>query len=520
LTKVRKADEAEDECVTVPRARVIYSPYLSAKFAPGHEINGDKFTTSPRLQPVALGQAEGRSAPQRSATVSERISARLRDIQKKTAMATHASSSSISSQISEKEGLSEKEPPKADKGKGRAADVDEPPPQAVSPLAMSPLMQSAGLEPSTSPMPPMPPPPMLLAGLSLPPSAVSDLLLRAREKLRLRSVRLPILGEYQDCFTGEEFAIWLRDNVDGFGGSFDKAEEAARDLTERDGLLRRIGELRNFFETSDEAFYQFRPKAFELGKAGPSAGLRRGTVDDIVASSPSLITRSNNFLSVVSQALTSDKEPRHVRARQEADEADRAYRIAVRRLDRQRLALEQRMEDALKALQQLETERLRAVKTCLLQFHGTLSNLPRALEPAIGELSAAHVAAFIPETDLVGLMERYRTGPFRPHAQLYESVAHDEQDVVFGIDLRRWADGGWGVLVDSEEKKKEGAPPVLEALLAAISKAYAKLSNDDGASSQYVTACIISELCFAVQKGANRGFTRCRCARCTMYVRL
>ncbi len=53
----------------------------------------------------------------------------------------------------------------------------------------------------------------------------------------------------------------------------------------------------------------------------------------------------------------------YVRARHEAEEADKVYRSAVRRLDRQRLALEERLENTLKTLQVWELERLRAVKT-------------------------------------------------------------------------------------------------------------------------------------------------------------
>lgn len=111
-----------------------------------------------------------------------------------------------------------------------------------------------------SPMPPPPPPPILLAGLALPPSAVSDLLKRAASDLPLRPVKFPIIGEYKDCFTGEEFATWLVDNVQGFGGSLDRAEDAAKDLCEREGVLRRVGEFGNAFENNEEAFYQFRPK--------------------------------------------------------------------------------------------------------------------------------------------------------------------------------------------------------------------------------------------------------------------
>jgi hypothetical protein len=83
--------------------------------------------------------------------------------------------------------------------------------------------------------------------------------------LKLRPIRIPIFGEY-NCFTGEEFVNWLNKNALGFRGSIDLAEQAAQELTEREGLLRCIGDLGNAFEPVDDALYQFRPKAFELGK--------------------------------------------------------------------------------------------------------------------------------------------------------------------------------------------------------------------------------------------------------------
>lgn len=52
-----------------------------------------------------------------------------------------------------------------------------------------------------------------------------------------------------------------------------------------------------------------------------------------------------------------------MKTRHEAEEADKAYRVAVRQLDRQRLSIEERLEDTLKTLQRWEIERLRAVKT-------------------------------------------------------------------------------------------------------------------------------------------------------------
>jgi hypothetical protein len=444
----------------------------SAKFAPSSELS-DKYTTSPRLVP--------RDKPVRSATISERIAQRFKDIQRKAAHLADDTPSDGTTQLLFGE---EKEGPKVDKGKGKAVEEQIDSIVTASPPSLSPEPSPETLSIKTSPSSlPEPPEPILLAGLSLPPTAVSELLSRASSELNLRPIRIPILGEYNNCFTGEEFVNWLNKDVQGFGGELDRAEQAAQELTEREGLLRRIGDLGNAFEPVDDAFYQFRPKAFELGKPA-SKDEPPLSPTTLAPAAGNFIKRSNGFLNVVSKALTTNSsasaEPPHVRARLEADDADREYRVGVRKLDRQRLGLEERIEDTLRSLQRWETERLRAVKTVLLQFHGTLSNLPRALEGPL-ERSASHIAAYLPDSDLSALIERYRTGPFRPHPQVYESVAHDESDVLFGIDLRRWFEYGWSSPHD-EAQNKLLVPPVLTTLLDGLTQAYLKLPNDLGES--------------------------------------
>jgi hypothetical protein len=228
-----------------------------------------------------------RTPPQRSATVSARIAARFKDIQRKTlaaATAPRETSQVIFSASDRKQdeddgsdgSETERESPpprKLDKGKGKAVNgggATSPPPSAGSHVSASPPSMSPMLSPDPrriaidivppSPLPAPAPPPMVIAGLTLPVAAVSALLKRAAAELPLRPMRIPLLGEYPDCFTGSEFVIWLTENVKGLSGSLDLAEDAAKDLTEREGLLRRIGELGNSFEGSDDAFYQFRPK--------------------------------------------------------------------------------------------------------------------------------------------------------------------------------------------------------------------------------------------------------------------
>jgi hypothetical protein len=62
------------------------------------------------------------------------------------------------------------------------------------------------------------------------------------------------------------------------------------------------------------------------------------------------------------QIKTGSGQPPYIRAREEAHEADNVYKGAARRVDRQRLALEDRVEDSLKLLQRWEMDRLRAIK--------------------------------------------------------------------------------------------------------------------------------------------------------------
>jgi len=178
-------------------------------------------------------------APRRTATVSERITQRLHDIQRKGTSADDKPDDPA---------------PKMDKGKGKAVEADE----VVSPMPLSPVAPAKVLPESTAPEP------MVLGGITFTPAAVSQMLARATSELPLRPVRFPLLGEYQDTFTGEEFVTWLQESVKEFAGNIDLAEEAAEALTEQHDLLRRLGEFGNQFQGSDDAFYQFRPKVRRL----------------------------------------------------------------------------------------------------------------------------------------------------------------------------------------------------------------------------------------------------------------
>ena len=77
-------------------------------------------------------------------------------------------------------------------------------------------------------------------------------------------------------------------------------------------------------------------------------------------------------------------------------------------------------------------------------------------------------------------ISRYRTGTFRPTVTVYEPFDKNLSSVVFGIDLRRWADGkGWKLPKEGEEMPEtvELVPSVLKALLVALNKGYESVED-------------------------------------------
>ena len=145
--------------------------------------------------------------PTRTPTMTERISQRFKELRLQAGGATSPEKSEVHFDA---DAESEKGTPKLDKGKGRAV---ESPERMISPPPMSPPLPPARL--NTNPVPPPPAPPMMIAGLEMAPADVSTLLKRAAEQMPLRPVRFPLLGEYPDCFSGEDFATWLKDNEIG-----------------------------------------------------------------------------------------------------------------------------------------------------------------------------------------------------------------------------------------------------------------------------------------------------------------
>jgi hypothetical protein len=101
---------------------------------------------------------------------------------------------------------------------------------------------------------------VFLAGLPFTHKQISALFMRAKADMSLRPARFAIIGEYQECFTGEEFVAWLLENVPEYQRDLNLVVVAARDLTGRENLFRKAGEFGNYFDDVDYSYHQFRPK--------------------------------------------------------------------------------------------------------------------------------------------------------------------------------------------------------------------------------------------------------------------
>jgi hypothetical protein len=73
-----------------------------------------------------------------------------------------------------------------------------------------------------------------LAGTLPPPIAIFQLFTRATAEIPFTPVRFPLMGE---SVYRRRFVPWLQENVQRLEGSFERAEEAAKDLTGK-GLSR------------------------------------------------------------------------------------------------------------------------------------------------------------------------------------------------------------------------------------------------------------------------------------------
>lgn len=78
------------------------------------------------------------------------------------------------------------------------------------------------------------------------------------------------------------------------------------------------------------------------------------------------------------------------------------------------------MIDHLKFMERCELDRLKAIKSVILDFSGAISNVIPRLQSTVDNMMLFQETVQ-PLGDLRYLLENYRTGPFMPKVQVYEN---------------------------------------------------------------------------------------------------
>ncbi|MBW0504856.1 hypothetical protein O181_044571 [Austropuccinia psidii MF-1] len=166
-------------------------------------------------------------------------------------------------------------------------------------------------------------------------------------------------------------------------------------------------------------------------------------------------------------------ENRAERLRREARSAEKAYSTCVKRSEHSRLMLEQTIFEHFYFLQRCELDRLRAAKAVIIGFNAALSTLNLKMNKLAEEANVLN-ESFSPEADISALIERYRTGPYRPSPTLFRSYRHQEVKVNFGIDLSKWHNSQ-----PAGDSEFCDIPPVLIRLLTDLENKYPKISSHE-----------------------------------------
>jgi len=277
--------------------------------------------------------------------------------------------------------------------------------------------------------------PLDIGDESFTPDQVKKILTHMLDNIKLGETKVPILGTYQNVSTGSDITEYIQQNLGG--SSIAYAERIGQDLIQH-GFLRLIGNVGNTFTNSSRWYYQWRPKTFAMtGYTEKKPLARSGTV-----SSQDSFSLDSAGVDAVSQYLAGwnplnnprkDETPAQ-RLRREAMESDERYKAAVKRLDSLRCSLEESMIEHLKFMERCELDRLKAIKSVVLDFSGAISNVIPSLQSTVDHMMLFQETVQ-PAGDLRYFLENYRTGQFAPRVQVYENYYNQIDEQIFGVDI-------------------------------------------------------------------------------------
>ncbi|OIW30372.1 hypothetical protein CONLIGDRAFT_366624 [Coniochaeta ligniaria NRRL 30616] len=301
------------------------------------------------------------------------------------------------------------------------------------------------------------------------PEQVKKILAHMLTNIKMGETKVPILGTYLNTSSGADIVDYLQRNMGTTSVSY--AERIGQDLVTL-GFLRLIGNVGSTFANSSKMFYQWRPKAFQLSGVPEKKPLGRTFSLPTSAGSDA---GDSQVVGAVSEVLSGwgvlpnsrPNETPSERMRREAREADDRYKAGVRKLDEMRCNLEESIYLHLKFLERCELDRLKAIKTVILDFSGTISNVIPSLQSTVDKMMLFQETVQ-PVGDLRYLLENYRTGSFAPKVVVYENYYNKVDEQTFGVDLEARA-----------RADKKRVPVIVTSLLTYLDHHYPDLEGDE-----------------------------------------
>ncbi|KAI1410955.1 hypothetical protein F5Y13DRAFT_166650 [Hypoxylon sp. FL1857] len=306
---------------------------------------------------------------------------------------------------------------------------------------------------------------------------VKKILSHMLNTIKMGETKVPILGTYVNTSSGSDIVEYLQRHMGSTSVSY--SERIGQDLVSN-GFLRLVGNVGNNFANSSKLFYQWRPKAFQLAgvpekKATFSRTFSLPTSPENSSDSPVVGTVSE-YLSgwnVLSNPYPNETAPE--RLRREAREADEKYKAAVRKLDEMRCELEEAIFVHLRFLERCELDRLKAIKTVILDFSGTIGNVIPSLQSTVDRM-ILYQETVQPMGDLRYLLENYRTGRFAPKVVTYENYYNKVDEQTFGVDLEARA-----------RADKKRVPIIITTILTYLDNHYPDLEGDEARRGVWLT---------------------------------
>ncbi|CAM1508496.1 Fc.00g053440.m01.CDS01 [Cosmosporella sp. VM-42] len=300
------------------------------------------------------------------------------------------------------------------------------------------------------------------------PDQMKKILSHMLSTIKMGETKVPILGTYLNTSAGSDIVEYLQRSMGTTSVSY--AERIGQDLISS-GFLRLIGNVGNTFANSSKLFYQWRPKAFQLAGVPEKKAINRtfslASTGSEGGDSPVVGTVSEYLSNWNVLNNSHPGETPTQRMQREAREADDKYKAGVRKLDEMRCDLEEQIFMHLQFLERCELDRLKAIKTVILDFSGTIGNVIPSLQSTVDKMMLFQETVQ-PSSDLRYLLENYRTGSFIPKVVVYENYYNKVDEQTFGVDLEARA-----------RADKKRVPIIITTILTYLDHHYPDLEGDE-----------------------------------------